>query len=185
MKLFTLFTAVLLLSFSLAAQDIQIPANLDQLSTKAKNVVDVNLDGALLKLAGKFLSDKNPDEAQAKKIVAGLKGIFVRSYEFDSPGQYDSNDLTQIRNQLKTANWTKVVSVHSKTDGENSDIFIKSDGPNIGGLVVLVEAPMELTIVNISGQINPEQLGEIAGHFGIPKIGDVPDKKKDQKEDHE
>lgn len=185
MRFFYLLTVAVVAALSLAAQDIKLPASLDQLSAKAKNVVDVNLDGALLKLAGKFLSDKDPDEAQAKKLVTGLKGIFVRSYEFDETGQYDTNDIAQIRNQLKSSNWTQVISVHNKKEGENSDIFIKNDGANIAGLVVLVEEPKELTIVNISGQINPEQLGELSGHFGIPKIGDSSDKKKDGKEDHE
>ena len=67
------------------AQEIKLPANLDQLAAKAKNVVDVTMDGPLLQLAGRFLSDKDPDEARAKRMVGNLKGIYVRSLEFDGP----------------------------------------------------------------------------------------------------
>jgi hypothetical protein len=166
---------------TLCAQDIKLPANLDQLMAKAKNVVDVTFDGPLLKLAGRFLSDKDPDEARAKRMVANLKGIYVRSLEFETRGEYDAADVEQIRVQLKSPAWTRVVGVRSKKDGENAEIFLKTDGTNIGGLVVLVADPKELTIVNIVGQINPEDVRDLGGHFGIPKL-DL-DQKDNKKED--
>jgi hypothetical protein len=173
---------IALLASAAAAQEIKLPANLDQLATKAKNVVDVTLDGPLLKLAGQFLSDKEPDEAHVKKMIAGLKGIYVRSLKFDGRGEYQDSDVEQIRAQLKSPAWTRVVGVRSKADGQNAEVFLKTDGSNIGGLVVLVADPTELTIINIVGQINPEDLRDLGGHLGIPKI-DLKDQKGDKKED--
>jgi hypothetical protein len=161
---------IVLGALTLSAQEIKLPANLDQLMAKAKNVVDVTLDGPLLKLAGRFLSDKDPDEARAKRMVANLKGIYVRSLEFETPGEYQASDVDQIRAQLKSPAWTRVVGVRSKTEGENAEVFLKTDGSTIGGLVVLVADPKELTIVNIVGQIDPEDLRDLGGHFGVPKI---------------
>jgi hypothetical protein len=57
----------------LAAQDIKIPANLDRLEAKASEVVNVQLDGALIQLASRFLSDKDPDEANVKRLIGGLR----------------------------------------------------------------------------------------------------------------
>ncbi len=166
-----------------AAQEIKLPANLDQLAAKAKNVVDVTMDGPLLQLAGRFLSDKDPDEARAKRMVGNLKGIYVKSLEFDGPGEYQASDVDQIRAQLKSPGWTRVVGVRSKKDGENAEVFLKTDGSTIGGLVVLVADPTELTIVNIVGQINPEDLRNLGGHFHIPQIELDPknNKKEDQR----
>ncbi len=164
-----------------AGQEIKLPANLDQLAAKAKNEVNVTMDGPLLQLAGRFLSDKDPDEARAKRMVANLKGIYVRSLEFETRGEYQSSDLDQIRAQLKSPAWTKVVGVRSKKDGENAEVFLKTDGSTIGGLVVLVADPTELTIVNIVGQINPEDLRDLGGHFHIPQI--ELDPKNNKKED--
>ena len=42
--------------------------------------------------------------------------------------------------------------------------------------------PKELTIVSIVGEIDPEQLGELGGRFGIPKI-ELEQKKKSGKDD--
>jgi hypothetical protein len=153
-----------------AAQEIKLPANLDQLASKAKEVVDVTMDGPLLQLAGRFLSDKDPDEARVKRMVAGLKGIYVRSFEFEGRGEYQESDVDQIRAQLKAPGWMRIVGVRSRRDGENAEIFLKSDGASLGGLVVLVANPTELTIVNIVGQINPEDIRDLGGHFGIPKV---------------
>ena len=48
------------------------------------------------------------------------------------------------------------------------------DGDKINGITVLVAEARELTVVNIVGAIDPEKLGELGGHFGIP------DQMKDQ-----
>jgi uncharacterized protein DUF4252 len=167
---------------SAAAQDIKLPANLDQLEAKAKEVVTINLDGPLLQLAGRFLSDKDADEARVKRMVANLKGVYVRSLEFETRGEYQNSDVEQIRAQLKSPGWTRVVGVRSKKDGDNAEVFLKTDGSNIGGLVVLVAEPTELTFVNIVGQINPEDLRDLGGHFNIPKL-DIKDQKNNKKEE--
>jgi hypothetical protein len=36
---------------------------------------------------------------------------------------------------------------------------------------VLSAEPKELTVVNIDGPIDPEQLSELSGHMGIPRFG--------------
>ena len=93
--------AVLLAALPLAAQDIKMPANLDKLAAKASEVVDVQLDGALIQLASRFLSDKDPDEAHVKRLVAGLKGIYVKSFEFDDRDEYKASDVEDLRAQLR------------------------------------------------------------------------------------
>jgi hypothetical protein len=167
---------------SAAAQDIKLPANLDQLAAKATSDVNVTMDGPLLQLAGRFLSDKDPDESRVKRMVGNLKGIYVRSLEFETRGEYQDSDVEQIRAQLKSPGWTRVVGVRSKKDGDNAEVYLKTDGSNIGGLVVLVAEPTELTIVNIVGQINPEDLRDLGGHFSIPKL-DIKDQKNNKKEE--
>src|SRR5262245_46091253 len=64
-------------------------ANLDKLSDKAAHVTDVTLDGALLELARKFIAmDDDPEDADVVAIMKNLKGIYVKSFEFDQANQY-------------------------------------------------------------------------------------------------
>jgi hypothetical protein len=167
------------------AQDIKMPVGLEKLSEKAENSVDVTLDGALLQLAGKFLSGKDADEAKAKKLIAGLKSIAVRSFEFGKEGEYNAADLQALRAQLQPPVWSRIVGVTSKQGGDNVDVYLKNgEGAQIGGLTVIAAEPKELTIVSISGTISPEDLAELGGQFGIPKLN-VQQKKPDQKKGKE
>jgi len=165
-------TAVILViaMMPLAAQDIKIPPSLDRLADKASEVVDVTMDSSMLQMASKFLSDKDADEAKAKKLVGGLKGIYVKSFEFDKPGEYDMSDVEAIRSQLRAPGWSRIVGVKSKRSGDNAEVYIRNENGKITGLTVIATEPKELTIVNIQGSIDPEQLSELGGHFGIPKV---------------
>jgi len=141
--------------------------------------VDVTLDASMLQLASGFLSKDDPDEAQVKKLVSKLKGVYVRSFEFDKEGQYSMSDVEAIRSQLRGPGWSRIVGVKS-IRGENSEVYLKKDGGQIGGLVVLDAEPKELTIVHIDGAINPEELSELGGHMGIPRMDKTKTGKKDK-----
>jgi hypothetical protein len=49
-------------------------------------------------------------------------------------------------------------------------VYVKREGNQIVGLTVLSAEPKELTIVNIVGPIDVEQLSRLGGQFGIPKV---------------
>ncbi len=154
MKFASLILATLL---PLAAQEIKLPPGLEKLAERATEVVDVTLDAPLLQLASRFLSDKDPDEARVKKLVSGLKGVY-------------ESDIEALRSQFRAPAWARIVGVRSRKSGDNADIFLKSDGGQVTGLMVIVAEPRELTIVSISGPINPDDIRDLGGHFGIPKL---------------
>jgi hypothetical protein len=162
------------------AQDVSIPINIERLSAKAVESVNVTVDGPLLALASQFLSSSDPQQKQVKELISNLKGVYVRSFEFADAGQYSDADVEAVRSQLQAPVWSKMVTVRSKTDGENVDVFFKMDKGQIAGLVVIAAEAKELTIVNIVGSINLDQLSKLGGQFGIPKLPnvDVEPKKK-------
>ena len=168
----------LLAAAPLAAQEIKLPASLERLASKASEVVDVTLDANLLQLAGRFLSDKDADDAKVKKLISGLKSIYVRSFEFDKAGEYQDSDVESVRAQVRTPAWSRIVGVRSQKSGENAEVYVKTDGGKIGGLVILATEPKELTFVSIDGSIDPDLLRDLGGHFGIPKIETHKDKDK-------
>jgi hypothetical protein len=174
-----------------AADDFKLPMNLEKLAEHATESVDVTLDQSTLQLASGFLSKDDPDEAQVKKMIGKLKGIYVRSFEFEKEGQYSMSDVQAMRAQLKGTNWTRIVGVKS-IKGENTEVYLLKNGDQIGGIVVLDAEPKELTIVHVDGSISPEELSRLGGHMGIPELGK--DKKtkgngssagKDKKDDDE
>jgi hypothetical protein len=165
--------SILIACFALlpiAAQELKLPPNIEKLAAKAEEVVDVTMDGTLLQLAARFLSDKDPDEARVKKLVAGLKGIYVKSFEFENKGEYQDSDLEPLRAQLRAPGWSRIVGVRSKKSGDNAEVYLKSDNGGFSGLAIISAEPRELTIVQIVGPLQPEDLRDLGGHFGIPRI---------------
>jgi hypothetical protein len=153
------------------AQDSRIQmSNLDHLAAKASQTVDVSIDGRLMTIAAKAFSDRDADERQVKKLVAGIKGIYVKSFEFDSDGQYSAADIESIRTQLRSPGWSRLVNVTSRKEG-NIEVYLLLNGDQVGGLAVLSTEDKELTIVNIVGPVDLEKLAKLEGQFGVPELG--------------
>jgi hypothetical protein len=110
------------------------------------------------------------DQAAAKQLLSGLKGIYIRSFEFNRENAYTMDDVDRIRKQLTAPGWSKFISVDSKRDRELVEIYSWQEGGASGGLAILVAEPMELTIVNIVGPIDLSKLPLLQGQFGIPKL---------------
>ena len=144
--------------------------SLERLGAKASETVNVTLDADLLHLAARFLSDEgDEDTVEIKKLVSGLRGISIRSFEFKNAGEYNDGDIESIRSQLKDSSWKRIVETRSKTEG-NSDVYLKTtSGGKISGLAIIAAEPKEFTVISIDGSINPEDLGKLSGNFGIPK----------------
>ena len=165
---------------AVCAQEIKFPANFARLAEKADEVVDVTLDASMLGFAARFLSDGKADEAGAKRIIAGLKGIYIRSFEFSTEGAYDDKDLEEIRQQLRSPEWSRVLNVRSrKEESDNAEIFLKKDGDTVSGLTLLAAEPLKLTVVHIIGSISIEDLSKLGGNLGIPRVKLHPTREKE------
>jgi hypothetical protein len=156
------------------AQDSKIQmGNLDHLAAKASQSVDVNLDERLMRIAAKVFSDHDADEREVKKLVAGLKGIYVKSFEFEADGQYALADVESIRSQVRGPGWSRLVNVNSRKEG-NLEVYLLLNGELIGGLAVLHTDVREFTVVNIVGPVDLEKLSKLEGQFGVPELGIEP-----------
>jgi len=168
-----LFAVLLVLAtaFTTRAQSSRIQmSSLDHLAPKASETVDVTIDERLMKMAAKLFSDKDADEKEVKDLVAGLKGIYVKSFEFETDGQYSAADVESIRTQLRAPGWTRIVNVTSKKDG-SVEVYMLMNGEQIGGLAVLSAEEKELTVVNIVGPVDLEKLAKLEGQLGVPDLG--------------
>lgn len=164
------------------AQDSRIQlASLDHLAAKASQTVDVSIDERLIKLAAKVFPNSG-DEKEIKKLIGGLKGIYVKNFEFEAEGQYTAADLETIRTQLRGPGWTRMVNVTSRKEG-TVDVFIMLTGEQISGVAVLHSDAKELTVVNIVGPVDLEKLAQLEGQLGIPDLGIEPKKEKTKNEE--
>jgi len=143
--------------------------NLDRLAGQAAESVNITIDPAMLKLAGSFLTGER-ENVVAKQMLQELKGIYVKSFEFDRENAYTPDDVSAVRKQLAAPGWSRLMTVDSKRDRELVEIYSWREGNESGGLAILVAEPKELTVVNIVGPMDLTRLAALQGQFGIPRL---------------
>jgi len=155
-----------------AAQDARLHfERLSSLESKARDVIEVNVDGKLLDLAKRVTAKVNdPDAKTVAQAISGLKGIYVRVYNFEQENQYDPTDVDQIRAELNNPGWEKVANVRSKRNNQKVDIYTMFTGPDMSGAAVVISDTKSVAVVNVIGMIDIETLVELSGRMNIPKI---------------
>lgn len=152
---------------------------LDALTNRASNTVDVKLDEHLIQTTLKWLG-KDHDDAELRDLLKSVKGIYVKSFSFDKENEYSPVEVESVTSQLRSSGWNKIVGITSKKEGENVDVYLMQLGDQISGLAILCVNPKELTVVNIVGPIDLEKLSQLEGSFGVPDLDLVkPKTKKD------
>ncbi len=163
-----------LLASPAAAQNARLQIDhLDKLFPKAVETIDVSLEGSMLQVASKFLSNQKADEAAIREMIGALKGVYVKGVEFDQEGAFSEADVETVRNQLRAPGWERIVGVRSKKEGENVEVYLMLENGLISGVGVLVIDPKQLFVVNVVGPIDPEKIGQLRGSFGIPDSLDL------------
>ncbi|HEX5458779.1 MAG TPA: DUF4252 domain-containing protein [Steroidobacteraceae bacterium] len=172
----TLACALLALPALAAAADpgrLQLP-DFSALSKKATQSVDISLGPSLLQLASGVISDDGNGDTNAAAVndlIKGLKGIYVRSYTFDRPGEYSKADVKALQSQLLAPGWISVISTHDLKQGNDVNIYLRRDGDHTDGVAIIAAQPRQLTIVNIVGAIDLARLARLQGQFGVPRVG--------------
>ncbi len=143
------------------------------LAKKATEAVDITLDGDMLKSASHLMGaggHHNAGGGDLTDVVDGLKAVTVRSFTFDKPDMYSEKEVAGVLAQVDAPGWKKIISVREKN--EHVEIHMRENSAD-GGLLIVSEEPEELTIVNIAGKINLDQLRQLQGHMGVPNMPGV------------
>jgi hypothetical protein len=150
---------------------LQLP-DFSALAKKATQSVDISLDSSLLGLASSVINNDSAGNGPAvHDLIKGIRGIYVRSYTFDRPGEYSKADVQAVEAQILVPGWVPIVSTHDLKQGSKVDIYVRRSGDRTDGLAIIAADPRELTIVNIVGSIDLAKLAQLQGQFGVPKMG--------------
>lgn len=145
--------------------------SLEKLAPKAAEAVNIEIDGILIKFAGSILSNENADERAVKELITGLHGVYVRSYEFKSAGEFAEADVAAVRAQLRAPGWSRVMDVQSKElDFGDAEVYLATAGGRVEGFALLVIQPRELTVVNIVGSLDLDKIRQLGDNFNLPRI---------------
>ena len=174
---FTLAAATLSLALATvtSASEIETGAiDIGQLMPAAKGqFVEINLSPAMLKFAARIAARQEPETAE---LIRNLKSIRVNVVGLDDSNRSATIEKIEgVRRKLETQGWTKMVTVREKNGGDNVDVHVMQRGEEaIDGLVVTVlDKKGEAVFVNIVGNINADQIAQIAEKFDLEPLRKV------------
>jgi hypothetical protein len=164
--------ACLLLPTLAAAQDAKLKLpDFRSLAGKATESVNVTLSPWLLRIAAAFVDDKDADGAATKKLLAGIKSIEVRSFEFAEDFAYSAADIDAIKLQLAAPGWSQLLQIHDRNKNEDVDMYLFVENSRTSGFALIAREPREFTIINIVGSISPEDWPKLESRLHLPKVG--------------
>jgi hypothetical protein len=156
----------------------RIELRLDHLKAKASEASEVDLDGPSLEAFGKVVLDQAVREhvgdkaEQVRKLLARVRGVYVRDFEFDKPGEYSASDVESVLGQVRgNPAWSRLVSV--KDGDEHVEVHVMRKGDEVAGLLVVAAEPKELTVVNIVGPVGFDEAKELVSsaiHYDLSRI---------------
>jgi len=174
MRIVKVALAWLLVPALAAAQDARL--KLPEFKTfagKATESVNISLSPWLLRMAGAFIDEKDEDSAATKHLLAGIKSIEIRSYQFATDFAYSAADIDGVRSQLSGPGWNQLMQVHHRDQSEDVDMYVLIENNVTKGFALVASQPRQFTIINIVGSINVEDLPKLQSHLHLPKVADV------------
>ena len=123
-----------------------------------------------------FTFDRNMLLAMLGNKPIGLNSVTVENYRFHEPAFYVPEALAALRGAYSAAGWKHLVDAHVGPREQASpakpitDLWLHYHGTEIDDVAVLVRAPKQMDLIEISGMLRPLDLVHLGGHFGIPKV---------------
>lgn len=172
MKRTAWFAALALLPAMAMAQGARLKLpDFSDLAGKAKESVDISLDGDTLKMASGFLGGGKSNDPEFAEAVKSLQGVYVKVFSFEQAGMYSTRDIESVVAQVEKQGWKKLMSVRDKTD--RVEMWLNSESAD-GGMLFVATEPTELVLINIVGKVDLQTLSKLQGRMGVPLLPGVP-----------
>ena len=134
--------------------------------------IEVYLRKPILDLLRKFFKDEDPE---LYHIFGRLQLVRVQVFDVthDLAVKFDAQSAKTVK-ELDKRGWERVVRVND--EGQRVFVYLKpsDDYEWIQGIVVIaVEDMEEAVFVNIVGDIHPDDISRLGGHFGVDELDSI------------
>jgi len=132
-------------------------ADLDSLGVRdVDNVLTLSIGPALLRFAASHVDD----EPEVKALLKSLDGIRIRIYEIDGHAGRVAGRMSAMSGRLQDDGWEPVLSI--KEGDEATYMLLRLVDGRVCGMTVLVsDGDSEAVVINLMGDIRPEQFGDV------------------------
>jgi uncharacterized protein DUF4252 len=160
--------ALLLLSGLAAprAQDARLRLDhLDRLAARATESVEITMNDVQVQFLRKLVSLGESERSKLKGLLSKLKGVYVRGYEFARDGEYSDSDIEEIRAQLRSPGWERIVEVRSRN--KSDEVFFMPRNDEIAGFAAVSTGPRKVCVINIVGPMDMDEMALLDREFHL------------------
>jgi hypothetical protein len=132
-------------------------ANLESLGMRDTNrVVNLSIGPTLLHFAANHIGD----DPGVRDLLRSLDGVRIRVYEIDGDARRVASRIDTMSQHLQADGWEPVLLV--REENEQTRMLLRTVNGRISGMTVLAsDGESEAVIVNLMGDIRPEQFGGV------------------------
>jgi hypothetical protein len=130
-------------------------------------------DRSMMQIAQSFLESGGLDE---KRAAAALTSISFDTYKYPQPAFYTPEAMASLVATYRAAGWKHLVNGNQSAANSAqpkttiTDLWLHFSGADIDDVTVLVRAPKNMNVIQVTGDLRPLDLVHLGGHFGIPKV---------------
>jgi hypothetical protein len=163
--------SILAAPFASAQQPAGISQNLNDLANQPSTHMSMTFDRSMLRQAQSFI-----DNTDFKRAAGALNSITVDTYHYHEPAFYTPETMGAIIATYHAAGWKHLVNANAtpaqsaQPRATMTDLWLHFNGAEIDDVTVLVRAPRDMNLIQVSGALRPLDLVHLSGHFGIPKV---------------
>jgi hypothetical protein len=141
-----------------------------------REIVEVNLDGAILQALAKHAKGKTgaSDADDSNDLFGKLKSIHAVIGTVKGPAAEAMKLVQQTDQKLVGMGWQRVTRIKDETS--TVSVLTHTVGDRVDGLVALIfdSEDKELVFANLAGEIDVTRLGEIGERLNVPGLDQVP-----------
>lgn len=108
--------------------------------------------------------------------AAGLNSVTVQNFRYQEPAFYVPEALQALGASYHAAGWKHLVEANvgpreqASPEKPITDLWLHFRGAEIDDVAVLIRAPRQMNLIEVSGILRPLDLMHLGGHFGIPRV---------------
>lgn len=138
---------------------------------KGGEFVEVQVRSNLLSFAAQLVEKEQPDAA---KLLRSVELVRVNVIGLTAENREEMQKRIQkIRLDLEGRGWERNVNVQGK-DGEDVGVYTRTGGgETLAGVAITVMDPQNVVLVNVVGDIRPEQIAALGESLNINPLKEI------------
>lgn len=143
--------------------------HLDRLAARATESVEITMNDVQVQFLRKLVSLGESERSKIKGALSKLKGVYVRGYEFAHDGEYSDADIEEVRAQLRSPGWERIVEVRNRNSSD--EVFFMPRDDEVAGFAAISTEPRKVCVINIVGPMGIDEMALLEREFHLTRCG--------------